>query len=297
MAFVGLSFFFAPPLLTSQELNCDVTINVEQIPSAARDYLRDFERVVEDYLNTHRWTTEEFDGEKIDCSMNIFFLNASSDNRYTAQVFIGSSRPVYHGNDKTNRETIILRILDERWEFDFAPNRPIYHDDFQFDPLADFLDFYAYIIIGFDLDTYVELSGGPYFQKALNIVNQAASHPLGRDWQTQSVNYSRFSFIDELTNLGYEPFRLAFHKYHFGGMDLLSTDPLKGFAAMIDAIEAVAEVRQRQNPRSVLVRTFFDTKFQEIAETFLQHPDRSVYGRLSAADPNHQNTYQEYSRR
>ncbi len=282
--------------LLSQELNCDVTINIEQIPSASRDYLRDFERLVEEYLNTYRWTNEDMGGEKIECTMNIFFLSAG-DNRYTAQVFIGSTRPVYHGEDKTERETIILRLLDERWDFEFSPNRPLYHDDFQFDPLADFLDFYAYLIIGFDLETYMEHSGTPYFQKALNICNQAAGTPFSQEWQAQSVNYSRFSMADELTNLMYQPLRTAFHKYHFDGIDFLSTDPVKGLNAMLASVQAIADVRQKQNPRSLLVKVFFDTKYQEIAEAFLRYPDRSVYRRLTEADPNHQTTYQEFSLR
>ena len=267
---------------------------MEQIPSASRDYLKDFERAVEQYLNTYRWTNEDLGGEKIQCSMEIFFLSAT-DNRYTAQVFVGSRRPIYHGNDKTERETIILRVLDENWEFEYSPTRPFYHDEFQFDPMADFLDYYAYMVIGLDLETYVELSGAPYFQKALNICNQASGTSYSSNWQSQSVNYSRFSMVDELTNLKYQAFRYAFHKYHFEGIDLISTDAVKGLNAMLEAIESIAELKQKQNPRSIVVKAFFDTKYQEIAETFLRFPDRSVYGRLAGADPNHQITYQEFS--
>ncbi len=296
--FLVVSFLLFPLIsASSQELNCEVTVNVEQIPSASRDFLKNFEKDVEQYLNTYRWTNEDFGDEKIHCSMNVFFISASGDNRYTAQVFVGSRRPVYRGNDKTDQETIILRILDERWEFEYVPNKPFYHDEFQFDALSDFLDYYAYLIIGFDLETYTELSGAPYFQKAMNICNQAAGSPFAGSWQLQSVNYSRFSFADELVNLKYQPFRLAFHKYHFEGIDLLATENLKGLTAMVESIESIAEIRQKQNPRSVLIKAFFDTKYQEIAEMFLRHPDRSIYRRLSAADPNHQITYQEYSLR
>lgn len=287
------------PLVSSfsQELNCDVTVNFEQISSASRDFLKNFENDVEQYINTFRWTNEDFGGEKIQCSMNIFFLSASGDNRYTAQVFVGSRRSVYRENDKTDQETIILRILDERWEFEYFPNKPLYHDEFQFDPLSDFLDYYAYLIIGFDLDTYNELAGSSFFQKAMNICNQSAGTAFSGSWQQQSVNYSRFSFADELTNLKYQPLRLAFHKYHFDGVDLLATETVTGLTNMLEAVESIADIRQKQNPRSVLIKSFFDTKYQEIAETFLRHPDRTVYRRLSAADPNHQITYQEYSLR
>ena len=283
-------------LLLSQELRCDVTINVEQVPSASRDYLRNFESDVEKYMNNYRWTNEDLGGEEIQCSMNIFFKSAS-ENRYTAQVFIGSRRPVYKGVDKTDKETVLLRVLDGNWEFDYVPNKPLYHDEFQFDPLADFLDYYAYLIIGFDFDTYTELSGSPYFQKALNICNQAAGTPFAKDWTQQSITYSRFSMVDELTNLKYQPFRLAFYKYHFEGIDLLATEPTQGLRTMLSAIETIGEIKQKQNPNSVIIKTFFDTKYQEIADSFLRYPDRAVYRRLSAADQNHQSTYMEYSSR
>ena len=292
-----LVFAVLPFILQAQELNCNVTVNVEQVPSASRDYLKDFERDVEQYLNNFRWTTEDLGGEKINCSMDIFFLPGGGDNKYTAQVFIGSRRPVYRGVERTDKETIILRIMDEKWEFEYLPNKPIYHDEFQFDPVADFLDYYAYLILGFDFESYTELSGTPYFQKAINICGQAAGSSYATEWQNQSVNYSRFSFADELINPKYQPFRLAFYNYHFEGIDLLETETQNGLTAMLSAIESIAETWQKQNPRSVLLKTFFDTKYMEIAELFLKYPDRAVYKRLGAADPNHQTTYQEYSLR
>lgn len=292
LVFVILLVF--PLVVFSQELNCDVTINIEKVSSASRDYLQNFESDIEKYINSFRWTNEDLGGEKIQCTMNIFFLS-DADNNYTAQVFIGSRRPVYKGVDKTDKETIIFRVLDENWSFTYIPNKPLYHDDFQFDPLADFLDYYANLIIGFDFETYIEFSGSPYFQKALNICGQAAGTSYASEWQSQSVSYSRFSLADELMNMKYQSFRLAFYKYHFEGIDLLETEPMQGLAAMLDAIESIADIREKQNPRSIVLKTFFDTKYQEIAELFLKYPDRAVYQRLRAADPNHQNTYQEYS--
>jgi hypothetical protein len=279
----------------AQELNCDVTIDVEKIPSAQRDNLRDFEQQLEQYLNGYRWTTEDFGGEKIHCVMTVNFQSVTSDNRYTAQVFVGSRRTIYEGNDPSGRETIILRILDERWDFEYTPNKPIYHDEFQFDAIADFLDYYAYIIIGFDLDTYVELSGAPYFQKALNYCNLGSNSSFSSGWTAQSGTYTRLGFVGELYDTRYQAFRLAFHKYHFDGIDLLATENLNGLTNMLTAIEAIADLRQRIDPRSLLVRVFFDTKYAEIADSFLRWPDRAIYGRLAAADPVHSSTYQEAS--
>lgn len=280
----------------AQELQADVTVNVEKLSSSVRDYLAGFEADVERYLNNTRFTDEDLSGERIQCSFNIFFETVSGDNRYTARVFVGSLRPIYIGNERSTRSTPILRIMDERWEFTYVPNQVMLFDEFRFDPLTDFLDFYAYLIIGFDLETYTELSGSRCFQKALNIANQANSTAFSRDWQP-SQTYSKFSLADEINNNKYQPFRLAFFSYHFDGVDLLATETTKGLDNILASIETISELRRKQDPRSVLIRAFFEAKYLEIAEIFQQYPDRSVYTRLIAADPSHQSTYQEYSAR
>jgi hypothetical protein len=281
----------------AQELNCVVTVSTENIPSGQRDYLKGFGADVEKYLNNNKWTDEDLGGERIDCTMSIFFLAAAGENRYTAQVVVGSQRPVYVGNDKSGKNTQVLRISDEKWEFSYVPNQQMIKDEFRFDPLTDFLDFYAYLIIGLDLETYNELSGSRYLQKALNICNQANATSYGKDWQSSAGTYSRFSLLDELMNMKYQQFRLAFYSYHFEGLDLLSTEQQKGLDNILKAVESIAELRQKQNPRSILVRTFFDSKYLEIADVFLAWPDRGVYDRLIAADPGHQGTYDDYRRR
>jgi hypothetical protein len=289
-------------LLTSavvaQELNCEITVNTENIPSAVRDNLRTFEGDVRKYINNNRYTDEDLGGEKIDCSMTIFFLTGNADYRYTAQVIVVSQRPIYTGNDKSGRNTQVLRILDEKWEFTYMPNQPMNKDDYRFDALTSFLDFYAYLVISCDLETYIELSGARYLQKAQNLCNAASASAFSAGWLTATAgSYSRLSIIDELTNMKYQQFREAFTTYHFDGLDLLSTDSKKGLDNMLKAVESIADMRQKQNPRSILVRTFFDSKYLEIAESFLQWPDRSVYDRLIVADPAHQGTYDTYRRR
>ena len=282
----------------AQELNCEITVNTDNISSALRDNLRTFEADIRKYLNNNRYTDEDLGGEKIDCSMTVFFLTGSADYRYAAQVIVVSQRPVYNGNDKSGKNTQVMRILDEKWEFTYIPNQPMNKDDYRFDPLTSFLDFYAYLIISFDLETYTVLSGARYLQKALNLCNAASASAYTSGWQSATAgSYSRFTIVDELTNMKYQQFREAFYSYHFDGLDLLSTEPKKGMDNILKAIESIADLRQKQNPRSILVRTFFDSKYLEIADVFLTWPDRGIYDRLNVADPVHQGTYDTYRRR
>jgi hypothetical protein len=289
-------FLLCAGIAAAQELNCEVTVNIDNITSGQRDYLRSFEADVKKYLNNNRYTDEDLGGEKIDCAMTIFFLSGAND-KYTAQVVVVSQRPIYNGNEKSGKNTQVMRLLDDRWDFPYVPNQPMNKDDYRFDPVASFLDFYAYLIIGLDLETYTSMSGARYFQKALNICNQASASAFANGWQSPAGSYSRFGFIDELTNMKYQPIREAFHSYHFDGLDLLTTQPQSGQTAMLKAIETIADVRKKQNPRSILVKSFFDSKYLEIADDFLTWPDRSVYDRLTAADSPHQGTYDTYRQR
>ncbi len=282
------------PFLVSQELNCTVTIHTESIQSAQLGYLRSFSQDIERYMNNTRFTNEDLDGEKIQCSLDISFTSATSDNRYSVQVAVLSQRPIYNGNEKSDRSTLVIRILDNNWNFPYTPNQRMVHDEMVFDPLTGFLDFYAYIIIGYDLETYIPMSGSPCFQKALKTVQLAANSASSKDWQQSSTGYSKFGITDELSNIKYNSFRTAFNNYHFDGIDLLTTEKQKALTNMLTAIAAINDIRTRQNSSSVVVKQFFDAKYREIAEAFQTYPDRSVYETLSNYDQEHRSTYQEW---
>ncbi len=284
----------ATSLLISQELACSVTIHTESIQSNQIGYLRSFSQDIERYMNNTRFTNEDLDGEKIQCSLDISFISASNDNRYQAQVVVLSQRPIYIGNDKSDRSSLVLRIKDNSWNFTYTPNQRMNHDEIVFDPLTGFLDFYAYLIIGYDLETYVPQSGSACFQKALNVIQLAANSTAAKDYQQSSSSYSKYGIVDELCSPKYNTFRTAFNNYHFDGIDLLGTDKQKGLENMLAAIASINDIRLHQNPTSVVVKQFFDAKYIEIAEAFQSYPDRSVYETLSVYDQEHRATYQEW---
>ncbi|MBI5463816.1 MAG: DUF4835 family protein, partial [Ignavibacteriales bacterium] len=88
-----------------------------------------------------------------------------------------------------------------------------------------------------------------------------------------------------------------FNNYYFDGLDLLNTDEKKAQENILHAVESINQVRRLQNSLSVFVKQFFDTKYKEVADSFLSASDKSVYDRLGSADQEHLSTYQEYRRR
>ncbi len=56
----------------------------------------------------------------------------------------------------------------------------------------------------------------------------------------------------------------------------------------------IGAARKTIDMRNLALKTFFDTKYMEIAELLLAYSDPSIYITLSRIDPAHQKTYDEY---
>jgi hypothetical protein len=276
----------------AQEIDCNITIDVQNLTTEARENISDLEKKIEDYINTYRWTRDDFGGDKIKCSFDIFFQGSPSENKYTAQVFIGSQRKIY----KSEKSSGVIRILDDKWEFSYTRNQPLYHNTFQYDPLVSFIDFYIYIILGCDYDTYKLFDGRAFYQQALDIASKARSGGgSSSGWEAKSSGtYNRVQFIEEITNQKYKVVREAFYNYHYKGLDLLSRNKAKAQENIFKAVESIGNFQNKINERSILIKSFFDTKYLELCDVFLDYPDKSIYDKLSKTDPSHQKNYDEY---
>ncbi|MFZ4620933.1 MAG: DUF4835 family protein [Bacteroidota bacterium] len=277
-------------MIAYAQIECDVTVNLEQV-SSAKDKLQNFERDIETYINSQKWSSEDLGGEKIKCTMNIFFTSADG-NSFKAQAFIGSSRPVFVGKNPSQKKTPMIRIFDDKWDFTYVQGQPLYRNETQYDPLTDFIDYYMFLVMGFDYDSYDKLSGTPFFRKASLICSQAPSSATGWDRSSGST-YSKYNFTEEILNPTNQSFREGWHAYHFRGLDLLGTKPEKGYDNILLMVNNIKALKQNSNPRALLFRIFFDTKYGELAEVFKGYNDKNVYQTLIQVDQAHQTSYEE----
>jgi hypothetical protein len=287
--------FFAVSISSYAQINCDVTVNLDQI-SSAKDRLQTLEQDLESYINSQKWSTDDLGGEKIKCTINIFITGASDPNSYTAQAFIGSSRPVFVGKNPSAKNSPMVRIFDDKWEFTYVSGQPLYRNETQYDPLTDFLDFYIYLVIGFDYDSYEKLSGTPYFRKAFTICNQAPSNAKG--WERGSGStYAKYNLLEEILNPNNQLFREGWYAYHYRGLDLLATRPDKGFENIQIILNNIKKIKETSNPRTILFKSFFDTKYGELADVFKGYNDKGVFQLLMQLDQAHQNAYEEAAKK
>jgi hypothetical protein len=274
------------------QIDCQVTVNMDIIQGSNKEQLQNFAQDIQTYISSNKWAGDDYDGEKIKCTLNIFFMTQTGDNSYTAEIFLGSQRPIY--KDPSAKHTAMVRIVDDRWEFTYTKNQPLYRNEQQFNALTTFIDFYMYLIVGFDYDSYEPQGGTKYFQKCFVFANQAPTSSKG--WDRNPSGYSRLTLIEEIMNPKYQPFREGFYLYHYKGLDMLAKHPDEAYKNMIAVLQSIADQKKLGNPRALIFKNFFDAKYMELGEIFKNYESKSVYQLLIAVDQAHQSTYEEAAR-
>lgn len=271
-----------PFFAIAQELNCTVTLNTNNIAASDRSKLDGFQQAVSDYLNKTAFTNN-WSGYKITCSMNILIRTVSGDNSFTAQAVVSSQRPIYKSSDNS----LVLKINDNNWSFTYNKGQSFYADQNTFNSLTSFLDFYADIIIGFDMDTWERMGGTKYFNKAYNIVTLASSSSNSTGWTaTSGSGYSRGGLVSDLLDEKYKPFREAIYDYYFG-IDIYPQNKSIGQQKIVSLINTLNQMRNKIDLSSPLMNVFFDAKSAEIAERLTSYPDKSIFIILRRIDPAH----------
>jgi len=302
-----LSVIFVIPYsnLFSQELDPTVDVNFDKVNSDARDRLSNFKNEVTDYLTKTRFTNENIVNDirnkpyKIKCNFQIFFTTSVGFDYYEAQVVVTSQRSIYHSltNYGTEKTSPVMKIKDETWQFNYIKGQAMQHDDLKFNTLTSFLDYYAYMIIGFDDDSWEQKLGTKRFQKAQDVVNLALANQVTAGWSDNTLTKaSRNTYTLELLNSKYDNFRKAVWIYHFAGIDSIYWNKRGALERMVQALEIIGQMRKTE-VRSFTIKEFFEAKYLEIAQSMVDYYDKTVFRRLGEIDPDHVSTYDEYSRK
>jgi len=280
---------FTTNLLFSQELDASVQINTEKLSIKYRELLADFAPIVQTYLNSTKFTGAPWEYEKIKCSFNIFFNSGVEESNYTAQVVVTSMRRVY----ESDKFSPMLLVNDPGWTFVYEKNQSIYFDPNFFNSLTSFLDYYAYVIIGLENDSWEKGSGTPFFQKAFDVVNLAAGK-RATGWESGS-SYNKSDLIQNIMDDKYRAFRDATSEYH-RGIDIFAKNKAKGQELIVKMIKVLDGMRSKIDIRSVYLRVFFDAKGGEIIEYLRDYPEKSIFKILKAVDPPRLAKYDEILR-
>ena len=147
----------------AQELNAKVLINRSQVSNTKSGVFEALEKAVTQFLNERAWTSIQFrEQERIQCSFNINVSSYSeTDNSFKATLLMSSIRPVF-GSTYT---TTVWSTTDKDFEFNFQEFDQLEWRPEQVDNnLTAMLAYWAYMIIGLDLDSMSPMGGTAILQ-------------------------------------------------------------------------------------------------------------------------------------
>ena len=178
-------------------------------------------------------------------------------------LLLSSTRPVY-GSSYT---TTGYSVKDPQFTFTFKE-----HDQLEFNinnidnNLVALLAYYAYVIIGMDMDTMAPKGGTPYLQTAEQIVQagQALDFP---GWKAFDDSKNRFGLLNDYMDGAMESMRQFEYVYHRKGLDRMATAPDSARAAIAEGFELLREAHQAKT-MSQVPQLFTEYKREELLNIF-----------------------------
>lgn len=287
--FIGL--ILAGFIAQSQELNCKVSVVTAQIQASDKSIFKTLETAIYEFMNNQVWTNDQFKiEERIECTILINIQEWPSIDQMKGTIQVQYSRPVYNAGYNSP----ILNLTDKDFDIRYIENAPIQFQPDQFrDNLSSILAYYAYLIIGFDYDTFSPEGGTPFLVQAQRIVTNAQN--AGESgWKAFDGNQNRYWIIENHLHQSFKPIRSLLYEYHRNGFDLMSKDVKVGRANILKSMEGLRKVHQLK-PGSYNMQLFFMAKSDEIVSLFSEAlPDEKgkIVPLLKTLDPANISKYQ-----
>lgn len=267
----------------SQELNCQVTVDYSQVQGTNTSVFKTLESAIADYVNTRKWTSTQISpAEKIECKM-FFTIKKYEEPMMSGDLQVQSSRPVYN----TSYTTTLLNFKDNKVEFEYQEGEPlIFSENSMESNLTAIINFYVYLILGMDFDSFSPKGGEQYFQQARNVVQMAQSSGES-GWKAFEDNRNRNAVLNTFTETSTSGLRDMMYQYHRSGLDEMSLSPDKGRAKITSSLDYVKAVYDSQ-PMAVGVTMFKDAKLDELVNVYTKAPEeerKRVYELLYSMYP------------
>lgn len=296
MSFIILLFVFGHGSLNAQELNCSVQISAQRIQGSNRQVFQEMQKAVYEFMNNTVWTNHVYSySERIDCNILINLTEQLSADEFRGTIQVMSRRPVYN----TTYNTTMLNFVDNSFQFRYVEFQPL-----EFDPnnhrsnLTAVLGYYAYLILGFDYDSYSSFGGTEMFEMCERIVSNAQNAPEP-GWKPYdgSRNRNRYWLINNILNREYSNVRNFIYSYHIEGLDQLESNITEARTNMVETIRLLQDVyRKRPDPFMYYLTIVMEAKKEELinifSEAFPEEKSR-VVEILSEIDPANKSDYEK----
>lgn len=281
-----------PSTISAQELQAKITINHAQISGTEKGVFDNLQQTLQQFVNNRQWTHLQFQkNERIICNFNITVTKYDRDqNLFTCKALIQANRPVFN----SAYTSTLYNNVDDNFTFRFAEYDQLEFNEQQIDnQLTALFAYYAYLIIGIDLDSFAPKGGEDILQRCMNLTNNAQNLDYP-GWKAFSDDRNRYAIISDYLDGALEPFRQLQYDYYRKGLDEMANNAERGRTEITAALETGLKKAKENRPLSLLPQIWTDFKKDELANIYrgkgTQKEKESIYELLFSINPS-QNQY------
>lgn len=282
----------SPSTISAQELQAKITINHAQISGTEKGVFDNLQQTLQQFVNNRQWTHLQFQkNERIICNFNITVTKYDRDqNLFTCKALIQANRPVFN----SAYTSTLYNNVDDNFTFRFAEYDQLEFNEQQIDnQLTALFAYYAYLIIGIDLDSFAPKGGEDILQRCMNLTNNAQNLDYP-GWKAFSDDRNRYAIISDYLDGALEPFRRLQYDYYRKGLDEMANNAERGRTEITAALETGLKKAKENRPLSLLPQIWTDFKKDELANIYrgkgTQKEKESIYELLFSINPS-QNKY------
>ncbi|MCM1110657.1 MAG: DUF4835 family protein [Clostridium sp.] len=263
-----ISLAAATPETAAQELNCRVEVNASQVEGTSTDVFTTLQEAINDYMNTTKFSSAQFSAnEKIDCQL-FFTIKEYADGVMKGDLQIQATRPVYNASYTTT----VLNFKDSKIEFAYTEHEPLVFSETTMESnLTAILNFYAYLILALDFDTFSPRGGQPFYDRLETIVQLAQSSGES-GWRAFEDTKNRTAVLSAYTDLSTAALRDLLYDYHRLGLDEMALNPDKGRKKITETLLSNLKTIYDNAPMTVGLSLFKDSKLDELVNIYSQAP-------------------------
>ena len=287
------SWGVTPTTASAQELQAKVNINHQQVQGTDVSIFNNLQQTLEQFINERQWTPLQFQqNERIACTFNITVTKYdAATNHFTCTALIQANRPVYN----SAYTTTLYNNRDKSFEFDYAQFDQLnFNEEYLDNQLVALVAYYAYLIIGLDLDSFAPMGGTDVLQRCMNLVNNAQNLDFP-GWKSFEDSRNRFAIINDYLDEAMKPFRQLQYDYYRKGLDEMAQNAERGRTNVTTALETCLKKAHEDKPLSMLPQIWTDYKKDELANIYkgkgTQKEKQSVYDILLGMNASQSNTW------
>jgi len=270
--FFFVIFYLMIGTASAQEIQARLTVITNRVSTQVdKKIFQTLQTQLSNFINNRKWTNDTYQpNEKIQCNFLLNIDQEVGNNIYKAKLTVQAARTIFN----TTYDSPLINYIDDDIVFRYQEFQPLEFNENRIqgnDPLVANLPavfaYYAYMILGFDYNSFSLRGGDVYFQKAWNIVNNA---PESRDitgwksfeslrnryWLSENINNSRFALIHD-----------ALYAYYRSGMDIFYENEAEGRNGILNCLNFLNTINN-ENPNSMIIQFFFQGKSGELVKVF-----------------------------